>query len=919
MLPADPAPEPDSSRVFDLLEQARRLPPEQRLPYVQKAAGDDKRLAARVLSLLDLDATQRGETHDIDPPPGIRRPAATAMRPLGDFDILRPLEEGGMGVVWLARQRSLDRIVALKTFHARGTTSETARNQFLRAAQLAARLQHPHVVSTYTAGLDADTVYYVMEHIEGVTLERVIEALRNLWHNADDSGLARLPAELLRAAGLDAAVPTTGKVAMGSGLRSRTHVLRRALGFMVEAFVPVVEAIEHAHRQGIVHGDIKPANLIFDRTGRLLVLDFGLAHTISLVDSEAPVALAGTARYMSPEQVAGLPKGHAPSVDIYALGVTLYEILALQPAYDGPSREAILARIATESPTPLRQVNPRVHWDLDQVVERAMHRQPRRRYPTAANMAQELRRFLRRQPLSSVGSGLLATGRRALHDHPKTTLLAAVTLMVVIALGLQHSWALWRGLEAAARADALQAALEATIDDARRSARDDGDGRRLQAMEGSLERAADLLVGGHGQGVAAAVLDELRRRFAHDAVAIRVAAYSGSDANETAYQFFAEATRSGVDVSQLIDDLARARALGTLDVACPPARSVVATLLRVDEFSNSTDAFVCASGALPARFEHLFPGEYVVELGQDGAAPIRLPAIVRGGQRCSIRLPYAPSDVPAGMVYVPCHESEEFVCGDHQTVFAVGCYGPVTKRLYRSFFLDRHEVTNAQYATFYQAPDCADYLRAAVATFYPDKADELPADVLTIRAPANWTMGRPATGTEAQPVVLNDWFAAMAYAAWRGAELPTGDEWERAARGIGARVFPYGDVFTLSHHYSARLGDVGSHPGDESVYGVRDLLGSVAELTLGPVGGAGFELRGAWHHWQDPFACRASRDTTLGPHAGILYRDLADEIGLRVLPCMPSLHGALRHILGPPFGLRCALQAKSPEIAWEAL
>ncbi len=274
---------------------------------------------------------------------------------IGDFQIVRRLGAGGMGIVYLARQISLNRLVALKVLGTALTDrSEIAR--FQREAQAVARLDHPGIARIHFIGQDREVCYIVMEYIDGASLREVLK-LVNMSHQPGQSMDAVLRAT---PTGADEPLevrfdqetaaytpePQAGGVPVDSGsltpeaekLKTAPVHVRRCCAIVRDAAL----ALAHAHERGVIHRDLKPENLLLDRQERVHVIDFGLARFFEDVTLTNTGALVGTPLYMSPEQVSGrVVVDHR--TDVYSLGMVLYELLTLRRPITAPTREGVLA------------------------------------------------------------------------------------------------------------------------------------------------------------------------------------------------------------------------------------------------------------------------------------------------------------------------------------------------------------------------------------------------------------------------------------------------------------------------------------------------------------------------------------------------------------------------------------------------
>jgi serine/threonine protein kinase len=321
---------------------------------------------------------------------------------IGDFEIEKRLGAGGMGIVYQARQVSLNRRVALKVLGP-SLTQGSDLTRFQREAQAVARLKHPGIAALHFIGQDADLCYHVMELIEGVSLRRVIDCLAETQEaqSGPDGVAAAAMTMPSQAPSLRFDQPTTEEVntappdrqtelsAAARQVRSAAPYVRRCCEIVRDA----ARALAYAHGEGVVHRDIKPENLMLDPKGRVHLIDFGLARFFDDVSITNTGQLIGTPLYMSPEQVTGRLKVDHRS-DIYSLGLVLYEMLSLRRPIDFTSRENLLRNIVTKALPPLCCRNRSLPRALEAVVHKATSKDPEERYQTAEEMAAELDRFL---------------------------------------------------------------------------------------------------------------------------------------------------------------------------------------------------------------------------------------------------------------------------------------------------------------------------------------------------------------------------------------------------------------------------------------------------------------------------------------------------------------------------------------------
>ncbi len=410
---------------------------------------------------------------------------------LGDYRILRQVGFGGMGVVYEAVQESLERHVALKILPLHGRESPGLLKRFRLEARSAARLHHSNIVPVFGVG-EADGVhYYAMQFIRGTGLDAILTDLRRLKER--DSGKDGPPPDPVSSSPEGAfslaqrllsgrASPPTGDPGASAGslgfvlagvAGSATTVPATAPEFdgtagpsdpeptptdrseltgpseapyyrsVARIGVQVAEALAYAHSQGVLHRDVKPSNLMLDADGHVWVTDFGLAK---VEGSEGPTQtgdIVGTLRYMPPERFDGWSD---PRSDVYSLGVTLYELLTLRPAFEGPNRARLLEHVLHDPPAPPRAHDPNIPRDLETIVLKAMAKEPSDRYATAQALAEDLTRFLQDRTITARRAGAAERAWRWCRRNPLVAALAASVAALVLALAAgSTATALWLG------------------------------------------------------------------------------------------------------------------------------------------------------------------------------------------------------------------------------------------------------------------------------------------------------------------------------------------------------------------------------------------------------------------------------------------------------------------------------------------
>jgi serine/threonine protein kinase len=388
-------------------------------------------------------------------------------RPLGDFRLIREIGRGGMGIVYEAVQLSLGRRVAVKVLPLAGSLDSRQLERFKNEAQAAAQLHHTNIVPVYAVGCERSVHFYAMQLIEGLSLADVIRDLRRVAGKLQPPGEEApepAPRNILNSPpfphsspfppsspfSFSADPPEAGTRLAGAteaGARAITpealttlHVQKGSAFFRSVAMLALqaAEALDYAHRLGVVHRDIKPANLLLDMRGTLWVTDFGLARMYADNSLTQPGDLIGTLRYMSPEQASGRAVVLDERTDIYSLGTTLYELVTLERAVTGLSREQMLHQIDAVDAAPARSINKAVPQELETIVVKATAKDPADRYASARAMADDLQRFLNDQPILARPPSLRDKAVKWARRHRSLT-FSAVAILLLAAAGLLTS------------------------------------------------------------------------------------------------------------------------------------------------------------------------------------------------------------------------------------------------------------------------------------------------------------------------------------------------------------------------------------------------------------------------------------------------------------------------------------------------
>jgi serine/threonine protein kinase len=357
---------------------------------------------------------------------------------IGDFEVRRFIGSGGMGAVYEAEQISLKRRVALKVLHAPMGARTAGSLRFGREAQAAARLHHTNIVSVFAQGRTGGLRYYAMEMIDGSGLDQVIREMRR----QQNENVQEAPRKTSRWP-IAGAVRRPANASDRSMPDARRRLVeldqtdpRKRFDMAARLIADVADALDYAHKQGVIHRDVKPSNMILSADGRLTLTDFGLARMSEHPGMTIAGEFLGSPLYMSPEQVAAgrVPIDHR--TDIYSLGATLYEFLCLRPPYTGETREQVISQIREGKLRRPHRIDRRIPHDLETVCLKAMHRDPGHRYQSAGEMADDLRRFVRRFAIRARRASMMSLAVKFVQRHYLETALIGATCLVLAAAGL---------------------------------------------------------------------------------------------------------------------------------------------------------------------------------------------------------------------------------------------------------------------------------------------------------------------------------------------------------------------------------------------------------------------------------------------------------------------------------------------------
>jgi eukaryotic-like serine/threonine-protein kinase len=306
----------------------------------------------------------------------------------------------------------------------------TAVKRFHREARAAAKLHHTNIIPIYAEGEERGICYYAMEMLLGRPLDRVIKELRALKGLETDRDVRTKKALTTLSAGLQ------WQDAEPEGSRlSRSTIGHNYYDFVANLVAEAAEALHYAHGQGVVHRDVKPANLMLTPEGHLVLMDFGLARLLEEQRMTLTGAFMGTPHYMSPEQITGQHGETDHRIDVYSLGATLYELLTLEPPFSGKRYEQISHQILNRDPIKPRHLDEHIPVDLQTICLKALEKSPTRRYATAGALADDLHRFLNRYVIKAKKAGPCDWMIKFTRRHKVSVALTGVIMVVLLVAG----------------------------------------------------------------------------------------------------------------------------------------------------------------------------------------------------------------------------------------------------------------------------------------------------------------------------------------------------------------------------------------------------------------------------------------------------------------------------------------------------
>ena len=690
---------------------------------------------------------------------------------LGDYTIVRQVGRGGMGIVYEAWQNSINRRVALKVLPVGVAADSRTMARFVREAHISGKMKHPHIVSVYGMGVEAQTPYYAMEFVDGQTLASFLSRQRKNGPRGHIGGFANVTADPKTP---EACVNEPDFATQPTALDA-DYCLRVA-----REFIGVAHGLHHAHQQGVIHRDIKPSNLMMEASetgvpprstaktpeacvddsidpsqfsGRIRILDFGLARCAGGESLTMTGDIVGTVTYMSPEQArsdAGAGVDHR--TDIYSLGATLYETLTLRPPVKGRTSQDTLSKILSEEPVLPRGINPNVPRDLETIVLQCLRKDPTDRYSDARAVALDLERFLRGDPLVARPQSTLE--RIARRSWRNRRLVSIVTVISTAILAL-----IW--------------------------------------FSRSQQRARQDLV--WVQRAIPQVQECLEQRHYVDA--------------------FQLLKRAG----QLAPDDSTIKALqrsitGRITVATDPPGAKVS----IREYGKLDGAWL-ELGHTPFEAVEAPAGDYCWKFEHPSAGTQCCAREIVQSEDLTFDFEFSP---PSG----PNFGMKQLKAGEYLVSIQVK---DEVERL-SGFWMDQREVSNGEYQQFVDAggyersefwPDEFE-LAGSILPF--ESAVDRFRDSTGFLGPSTWISGKYPRGTADRPVAGVSWYEAGAYARFCQKSLPTVYHWRAAAELHEVReIAPYSPG-KMSNIDTKALAPVGKYPALTQT-GLQDTIGNVKE------------------------------------------------------------------------------------------
>lgn len=386
---------------------------------------------------------------------------------LGDFEILSLIGTGGMGAVFLARQLSLDRDVALKVISDISGVRGKSLERFKREAKVLAKISHANIVPIYEVGQDGPYSYFAMEYVKGTSLDRILSAIRSA---APGLKASRVMQECLQGR---VSSSEDSREIPGGGEIDADYIIT-----ISRIIISIASALDYAHEKGVLHRDVKPSNILIDASGTPKLVDFGLARAETQQTITVTGEFFGTPSYVSPEQIRK-PETVDCRSDVYSLGSAFYECLTLHPPFEGDTVNETLTRVIAREPIPPKKYCPRLSGDLNTVLLHAIEKSPEDRYGSAADFAADIENVLDFRPITAKRPSITRRAYKALRRRP----IKIVLITIAVIVGVLSYWVVSDELESRTR----KAAKE-LFDTARNKVTVKNYGEALTLFQGALTK-----------------------------------------------------------------------------------------------------------------------------------------------------------------------------------------------------------------------------------------------------------------------------------------------------------------------------------------------------------------------------------------------------------------------------------------------
>jgi eukaryotic-like serine/threonine-protein kinase len=340
---------------------------------------------------------------------------------LGDYEILKMVGQGGMGAVFLARQVSLDREVALKVISSVGGPQAKNLDRFKRESKVLAQISHPNIVPIYEIGQQGPYSYFAMEYVKGVSLSKIIDAVRKAPQSQKAS-------DVMAKCLFESGISFTEQTKKGnSGAEVDTDYIIN----ISKVIISIATALDYAHKQGILHRDVKPANILIKYDGTAKLVDFGLARAQAQQTITLSGEFFGTPSYVSPEQIRK-PETVDCRSDVFSLAATYYECLTLHPPFGGDTINETLTQVISCEAVPPKKYCPRLSMDFNTVLLHALEKSPEDRYQTASDFASDIKNLLEFKPIKAKRPSITSRAYKTLRRNPLKVVIVGISILVIV-------------------------------------------------------------------------------------------------------------------------------------------------------------------------------------------------------------------------------------------------------------------------------------------------------------------------------------------------------------------------------------------------------------------------------------------------------------------------------------------------------